>query len=177
MPKQLWQSSEQGQCSDPQPQGFGSMASWPASFPAPCMSSTALDFPPRCPQWWPWHEECPAGFGTAVLCPRSLLPASFCAVCGAGLSPSRLHRRLSASPGSSGRCAGSSSWLRPCCSSGLALGLILLSVCQAHPHCAGHASLAFPMSQSCAMSCVSPLCASVCPVSLQHVPAACPVSP
>lgn len=35
-------------------------------------------------------------------------------------------------------------------------------------------SLAFPMSESCAMSCVPPLCASVCPVSLQHVP--CPHS-
>lgn len=70
-----WQSSARGQCSDPQPQGFGSTASWPASFPAPCMSSTALDLPLLCPVV-AVARGAPAGFGTAVLCPLSPPPLS-----------------------------------------------------------------------------------------------------
>lgn len=153
----------------PQPQGFGSMVSWPVSFPALYLSSTALDLPPCCPQWWPCHEEHPQGL--AQLWPRSLPLASFRAVCGAGLSPSRLHRRLSASPGSSGRCAGSSPWPHPCCSSGLALWLVLLSLCQGHPCCAGHQPGISHVRVLCHLLCASVMCL-LCPysMSLQHVP-------
>lgn len=165
-----WQSSEQGRCSDPQPQGFGSTASWPVSFPALCLSSTALDLPPCCPQWWLWHEELPQGL--ARLCPCSPHLASFRAVCGAGLGPSHLHCRLSASPGSSRGCAGSSPWPRPCCSSGLALGLVLLSLCQGHPRCAGHQPGISHVRVLCHV-----LCASIVCLRVSCVPAACPMSP
>lgn len=171
-----WQSSERGQCSDPPSPRLwqhGLVASvLPSSGSVQCCTGLATPLSTVVAV----ARGAPAGFGTAVLCPCLLPIPSFRAVCGAGLSPSRLHRLSRPRQGPADDAPAAPLGPVPAAAQ-VWLWSSSCSPCARDIPTVLATSLAFPMSESCATSCVPPLCASVCPVSLQHVPAACPMSP
>ena len=126
------------------------------------------------------------GVCTVALCPRPLPPPPLSVLsAGQRLTLLAFTPRLSASLGSSGRCAGSPLWPRPCCSSGLALGLALLlgdgdvlavlAIPARHFPCRG------TLPSLCHILCPSIMSLQrvLCPhsVSLPSLPATCPMSP
>lgn len=161
-----WQGSQQVGTVAP---GAGALVAWPCGqcpswfhvSPAPCWTCRSAAAAMAMAQ------GVPMGFGTAVLCPCSLPRPS----AGQRLTLLAFTPRLSASPGSSGRCPSSPLWPRPCCSSGLTWGLL-----RGGGDIPAAPARHFPwrgLCRHCAVSCVPPFC----PCSVSCVPAACPMSP